>query len=386
MPRWVALTLLSFAACALAQRDRILLTDVQALTFHAGRWSAARRGAPVKQLQCLGHGCGDARQLDTVQCRNVGDAGGGDVQWRCEGELPRGVSFTNIQVSCEGYSSAEDPWVLRDSCGLEFGLVRKDGSDGYDARRSSHTSAQQAYGGGAQASASSGNAYTTNGDRNAYTRGTTDYTASSDSGGWDLSSVVYLAVVAGAFYWIFFRNRAAPPHDGRRGGDFRAGGDAGGFQPRGGGGGRGGAPPPAGGGGGGGGVGGMGGAGFGGLGGGMGGMGGFGGGFGGNTHTAGYGGSYTQTQHHQPPPPQQHGGGLFGTGFLPGMLAGGVLGNLWGRGHPQMRPTYGHGGGVFGGAAPPQAAGGGYAAQSPAAHGGGGGSHTATGYGGTKRR
>jgi hypothetical protein len=241
MPRWVALTLLSFAACALAQRDRILLTDVQALTFHAGRWSAARRGEPVKQLQCLGHGCGDARQLDTVQCRNVGDAGGGDVQWRCEGELPRGVSFTNIQVSCEGYSSAEDPWVLRDSCGLEFGLVRKDGGDGYDARRSSHTSAQQAYGGGAQASASSGNAYTTNGGRNAYTRGTTDYTASSDSGGWDLSSVVYLAVVAGAFYWIFFRNRAAaPPHDGRRGGEFRAGGDAGGFQPRGGGGGGGG--------------------------------------------------------------------------------------------------------------------------------------------------
>ena len=55
-------------------------------------------------------------------CRNIG-FDGQDVTWQCEAELPKGVKFGKVEVSCEGHSSRDDEYVLKGSCGLEYSLV-----------------------------------------------------------------------------------------------------------------------------------------------------------------------------------------------------------------------------------------------------------------------
>jgi hypothetical protein len=47
---------------------------------------------------------------------------GVDVQWRCEAEFDTDVAFDAVHVSCEGFRDADDPYVLQDSCGLEYRL------------------------------------------------------------------------------------------------------------------------------------------------------------------------------------------------------------------------------------------------------------------------
>lgn len=84
--------------------------------LHAGRQTASRRTPPIQQLACVG-GC-TAATVDKVYCKNIGN----DV-WQCDAELPTGVSFGDLSVSCEGYGYAGDPFVLKDSCGLKYTLV-----------------------------------------------------------------------------------------------------------------------------------------------------------------------------------------------------------------------------------------------------------------------
>jgi hypothetical protein len=52
----------------------------------------------------------------------VGSDGFGNVQWECKADLDSTVRFGQTTVSCEGYNSPEDPYVLRGSCGLEYTL------------------------------------------------------------------------------------------------------------------------------------------------------------------------------------------------------------------------------------------------------------------------
>jgi hypothetical protein len=103
--------------------NKILLRDIQALTFHRNKLSSARRTSPVPQLTCVG---GDACKLqeylpDVVQCTNVG-WDGVEVQWKCTAELEDHVRLGETTVACEGYSSRNDPYVLTGSCGLEYSL------------------------------------------------------------------------------------------------------------------------------------------------------------------------------------------------------------------------------------------------------------------------
>lgn len=63
---------------------------------------------------------GPARH-SAVQCRNQG-FDGRDYQWRCETQLPAGVELGPVQVSCEGFLAADDPYVTSGSCGLEYEL------------------------------------------------------------------------------------------------------------------------------------------------------------------------------------------------------------------------------------------------------------------------
>lgn len=100
----------------------VLLRDVQVLTLYRGRYTTARRSSPVPQLKCLGGTAGcSAFLLDVVQCQNKG-WDGVDVQWECKADMDNWYRFGRIEVSCEGYNSPDDPYILKGSCGLEYTL------------------------------------------------------------------------------------------------------------------------------------------------------------------------------------------------------------------------------------------------------------------------
>lgn len=42
---------------------------------------------------------------------------------RCKADLEKGIKLGDITVSCEGYEYPDDPYILRDSCGLEYTLT-----------------------------------------------------------------------------------------------------------------------------------------------------------------------------------------------------------------------------------------------------------------------
>ncbi|KAJ3159923.1 Store-operated calcium entry-associated regulatory factor [Geranomyces michiganensis] len=107
-----------------ARKDnRILMTDIQALTLYKGRKTTGRRSSPVPQFKCVGgDACRDA-QPDVIQCRVTG-LNNREPQWRCEAELQDLYKFGTTEVICEGYDNAEDPYVLAGSCGVEYTLHR----------------------------------------------------------------------------------------------------------------------------------------------------------------------------------------------------------------------------------------------------------------------
>ncbi|XP_058241096.1 store-operated calcium entry-associated regulatory factor [Hemibagrus wyckioides] len=100
----------------------VLLRDVQALTLYRGRYTTARRSSPVPQLQCVGGSAGCSAFIpEVVQCQNKG-WDGVDVQWECKADMDNWYRFGRVEVSCEGYNSPDDPYILRGSCGLEYTL------------------------------------------------------------------------------------------------------------------------------------------------------------------------------------------------------------------------------------------------------------------------
>lgn len=102
--------------------DRILLRDVKALTLHYDRYTTSRRLDPIPQLKCVGGTAGcDSYTPKVIQCENKG-WDGYDVQWECKTDLDIAYKFGKTVVSCEGYESPEDQYVLRGSCGLEYHL------------------------------------------------------------------------------------------------------------------------------------------------------------------------------------------------------------------------------------------------------------------------
>merc|ERR550539_103090 len=64
---------------------KVLLRDVQVLTLRDGEMTTGRRGAPVKQLNCVGGSAQGAFKPQVVQCYNRG-FDGVDVQWECKSD------------------------------------------------------------------------------------------------------------------------------------------------------------------------------------------------------------------------------------------------------------------------------------------------------------
>lgn len=116
------LVFFSFVFCN-AIHERVLLKDVQVLTLRAGAFTTGRRNSPVQQLLC--QNCNDdaaRKAVDTIQCRNVG-FDGRDVNWKCETELSKQYKLGRTEVSCEGFDSPEDPFILAGSCAVEYHLI-----------------------------------------------------------------------------------------------------------------------------------------------------------------------------------------------------------------------------------------------------------------------
>ncbi|EAU32394.1 conserved hypothetical protein [Aspergillus terreus NIH2624] len=107
-------------------KNAILLSKVQTLTLRANRLTSSRRVSPIPQLKCTGPSkriC-DMYPIDTMRCTNAGyDYDEEDVQWTCTASLPAEFKLGATDVVCEGYRDADDPWVLKGSCGVEYRLL-----------------------------------------------------------------------------------------------------------------------------------------------------------------------------------------------------------------------------------------------------------------------
>lgn len=111
-------------------KDAILLSNVQTLTLRGGnRLTTSRRVSPVPQLKCVGPSqrvC-DLCPIETMRCTNAGyDYDTEDVQWTCTAQLPEEFKLGATDVVCEGYRNADDKWVLKGSCGVEYRLLLTD--------------------------------------------------------------------------------------------------------------------------------------------------------------------------------------------------------------------------------------------------------------------
>ncbi|THV07370.1 DUF1183-domain-containing protein [Dendrothele bispora CBS 962.96] len=121
--------------------SRVKLSNIKALTFYQDEQTAYRRTSPLPQLVCVGKPC-KLFQPEVVRCTNLGGQGT-DVDWKCEADLPEALRFGKVQVSCEGWSGPGDPYVLKDSCSLEYRLVeipsglRKSDSDFLNTKKDS---------------------------------------------------------------------------------------------------------------------------------------------------------------------------------------------------------------------------------------------------------
>uniref|UniRef100_A0A8C0QPM7 Store-operated calcium entry-associated regulatory factor n=1 Tax=Chelonoidis abingdonii TaxID=106734 RepID=A0A8C0QPM7_CHEAB len=103
------------------QPGRVLLREIQALTFYRDQYTTSRRTSPIPQLQCTGGTAGCVYVPMVVQCHNKG-WDGFDIQWECKADLENSYRFGRIEVSCEGYDYPDDLYILRGSCGLQYGL------------------------------------------------------------------------------------------------------------------------------------------------------------------------------------------------------------------------------------------------------------------------
>jgi hypothetical protein len=106
-------------------KNAALLSSISTLTLRAGKQTSARRSSPIPQAACISPSevC-KLYTVDIIRCTNAGsDYDQEDVQWTCTAELPEEFKFGSTDVSCEGYASSDDPYVLKGSCGVEYRLL-----------------------------------------------------------------------------------------------------------------------------------------------------------------------------------------------------------------------------------------------------------------------
>ncbi|KAI1476819.1 hypothetical protein F4774DRAFT_412434 [Daldinia eschscholtzii] len=129
-PLWTTLLLLLLDSAASAAgakpKNAILLSDVQSLTLRGGgAQTAHRRVSAIPQLRCVSSpALCNLHEIDVMRCTNQGSGyDAQDIQWSCTASLPPELKLGSTDVICEGYSSPDDPYVLKGSCGVEYRLL-----------------------------------------------------------------------------------------------------------------------------------------------------------------------------------------------------------------------------------------------------------------------
>ncbi|KAF2860939.1 hypothetical protein K470DRAFT_276614 [Piedraia hortae CBS 480.64] len=118
------LTLTSLAYAKPKPKAAMLLSTVQTLTLRDGRLTSHRRVAAMPQLTCVGGNAKGLYSIDVMRCENSGtEYGSEDIQWTCKADLPGEFKLGSTDVICEGYDHADDPYVLKGSCGVEYRLI-----------------------------------------------------------------------------------------------------------------------------------------------------------------------------------------------------------------------------------------------------------------------
>ncbi|KAL9072822.1 MAG: hypothetical protein Q9161_003364 [Pseudevernia consocians] len=116
--------------------ESVLLSDVKALTLRKDLKTSHNRVSAVPQLKCIGGAAQGLYEIDVIRCKNAGSSyGDADVQWTCTASLPSEFKLGSTDVICEGFSSSEDPYVLKGSCGVEYRLMlTKSGEEKYGSK------------------------------------------------------------------------------------------------------------------------------------------------------------------------------------------------------------------------------------------------------------
>lgn len=126
-PHYLYLLILAFATTGIAVRksaESVLLSEVKALTLRKSLKTSHNRVSAASQLKCIGGTANCLYEIDVLRCKNAGSSyGQEDVQWTCTASLPSEFKLGSTDVICEGFSSSEDPYVLKGSCGVEYRLM-----------------------------------------------------------------------------------------------------------------------------------------------------------------------------------------------------------------------------------------------------------------------
>lgn len=107
--------------------DAILLSKVKSLTLRDGLQTSHRRVEAIPQLTCVGGSAQGLYNVDVMRCENAGaEYDAEDIAWTCKANLPPEFKLGSTDVVCEGYANADDPYVLKGSCGVEYRLILTD--------------------------------------------------------------------------------------------------------------------------------------------------------------------------------------------------------------------------------------------------------------------
>ncbi|KIV99671.1 uncharacterized protein PV09_08725 [Verruconis gallopava] len=108
-------------------KDSVLLRNIKSLTLYKDRKTTHRRVPAIPQLRCIGGSGKGYYEVDVMRCTNSGASYDEDnVDWTCKASLPPEFKLGSTDVICEGYSSPDDPYVLKGSCGVEYRLILTD--------------------------------------------------------------------------------------------------------------------------------------------------------------------------------------------------------------------------------------------------------------------
>lgn len=112
-------------------KDRVLLKDIQVLTFERNKRTSSRRTHSIHQLSCVGGTAGcKLFTPNLVECKNEGwNNELKKFSWNCHADMSDRVRFNHVEIICEGYDYPEDDYILVGSCGLEFTLDYTDPHD-----------------------------------------------------------------------------------------------------------------------------------------------------------------------------------------------------------------------------------------------------------------